>query len=607
MAMQYHIETPEGTHVVDTPTIMQQLQASGQYNVQGTSDDGTSLNLAQPDGSVQTVPVTQLLGNLGWQVSNAVPMDGHVDYDNVQAGWRAAVHKLPDDMTRRAYVEGRMREVGVEQPQIQGAGRNWYVFNPGSKTWIAVTNSPTMDRGDIMEAGLEIPKYAGSAFGGAAGAVAGGGVASLATAAGGAALGGAGVDVLERSAIAAADPTFRRISSQNLGAHAADIGKGAALDAATMGAFKGLPMAAKAISPKMGQVMETMANTGLASSAMEGTGAVLQGGGRAVRGLAGAIDNPLGRNLASAGMPIAGEASAAGFMMQAPEYLATAGARGIGTAGRGLEKLAGRAETAFAGARRGNLAQGAQGPVPAPTMMEQGVQAAVGGARRVGRAMQGASDALRAPTAPRGGMAEEVTGAATRLGNRMRTQPTAPGYGPQVQRETASQVMENAFGKVAQKVHRMFNQNASVKGHYTRLRAETLPRGGKIPAMGAWREAREHAAEESARAAAPYARFGRSVGSGMEQVGALGRGIEGAASSVAGAAIKGAKYGGQAAYGAGTGMRATGAALKSVENRGLARFGAEENSRSGWEESELRRRLLRQHPSYMMGGELAQN
>jgi hypothetical protein len=290
MSVEFTLQGSNGqTGVVDANYVVSQLQEAG-YNPQGVSADGLTMTLVDDQGPYE-VKTTEALKNLGWTVQTALPQNA--DYDNVQMGWRAAITKLPDDDTRRAYIEGQMKKLGHEAPSIVGSGRDWYAFNPASNQYVALTNNPTWDTSDLVEGGLEGMRAVGSALGGGAGALSGGGTpASIALGMGGAAAGGAAVDTIQNLALGYLDPQFRETATKNMGAMGSDMAWKAGLDGLTAGAFGSL-------AKYGGKLGAGLAQASPVSRAMQGTGASMQVAGRGVKGVAGALDNRVGHDLAT--------------------------------------------------------------------------------------------------------------------------------------------------------------------------------------------------------------------------------------------------------------------------------------------------------------------
>lgn len=253
--MQFQVVGPQGdTTTVDDGYIMQNLNALG-YQPQGISPDGTTLTLLDAEGPYEVKVEDALKDVLGWQPQGVQPLNA--DYSQVSPELRALVHQMPDDLAKRSFLEGKMREYGHQDTQIIGQGRDWYAYNPHENKWMGLTNSPEWDLSDLSEAGLVGGRALASAGGAIAGALTGGGVGAIP----GAAAGGAAFDIGSRGISAAIDPAFRDVAEENLGGMAKDVGMGAAIDAGTMGLGRMIPTSAmraplSAIGQKLGSFAE---------------------------------------------------------------------------------------------------------------------------------------------------------------------------------------------------------------------------------------------------------------------------------------------------------------------------------------------------------------
>jgi hypothetical protein len=548
MTIEFTVENQTGqSGKVDANYVLTQLQGAG-YNPQGVSADGQTLTLHDDQGPYE-VKTADALKNLGWNVRGAAPLQA--DYNNIQMGWRAAVNKLPDDASRRAYIEGQARNLGHQEIQVLGSGRDWYIFNPQTNQWMGVTNNPEWDMSDLVEAGLEAPRAIASAVGGGVGAVSGAGTpASLALGAAGAGLAGGAVDASERALLAAFDPQYREQVRQNAGATAADVGFGAGLDAATMGIAKGAPMALGFLKPELGAAASRLVNNGIASSATKGLGASMEAGGAAVKGLAGALDNPLGRDLATLAMPGVGDASGLGLTMQLPSMATRGGARGLGSLG----------EAEWMRNLNPELAQ----------------------------KMRLYSAGLLAKSPAKPGFAQALQEGAEEFAGRASTTPGLRAA-PAAAEADSADIMEKLF------------RDAAVGASKRAPRA--VPHASGLETI---EEAGQRALEDTTRRARigqTAGRVGRAVGRGMENAATVGRGLEKGAGAVVGGALKGARAAGAATQRTGQALRALGTAAAPIENRALGRFAAEEAYGPSFEEwNPLRRRDRR----YTMDPELAQ-
>lgn len=313
--LEFTIEGANGEpQTLNDQDIMQQLQEAG-YNPQNISPDGSIVTLQDAQGRYN-VKLSDALSEHGSKVTGSMPMNA--DTQNVQPGWRAAIQYLPDDADKQAYIRGQMANLGKNDAQIMGSGRDWFVFNPDTSQWVAVTNSPEWDMSDLVEAGMVGARGLGSAVGAG---LAGAGTMGLG-AMGGAAAGGAGVDLAGRGIMAAMDPTFRQVAGKNLGGQALDVGLGAAMDAGTVGLLGG----ARALMPGLAKAAPV-------SAAMKGTGAALEGAGVVSNLVGKGLRSDAGRELGQMFIPAADTLGTAGYLAQAPSYLTRGIPRAMGWLG----------------------------------------------------------------------------------------------------------------------------------------------------------------------------------------------------------------------------------------------------------------------------------
>ena len=607
--MEYHVEHPSGAAGVLTPNdITQQLQAQG-FNPQGISADGMLMTLHDDQGPYQ-VKVADTLKGLGWNVAAMKPQDA--DYDAVQMPWRAAVLKLPDDDMRRAYIEGQMRRAGVEQPQIVGQGRDWYVFNPNSSRWVAATNSPEWDSSDLVEAGLEIPRVAAATIGGSAGFAVGGGTPlSALGAAAGAGLAGGSVDAAERLALAAYDPVFREQLQQRGGwtSMAKDLGVHAGIDAVAGGFGAAAPMVARGLlGSGAGKAAANVIDNGLLSQGMRGAGRVTEAAGEATNLAGRALDYPIAKDIISYSTPVTGDIATAGWLAQAPGYIPRAMTKATGYLGENmprwaeegagaLHQLAGKSGT---GAERRALVDAyrmaRQHGLPAQEAFGIGRDAAgdlaanrAAFAAKAGemvdepaRAMRGfAKDVFRQrrPSAPQS-TAEEMGDLMRMHGGTM-----SPGRATQQQMQnpfegysTASEdVYGNLFEKGAETIHKTFNsEKRAFEEAYQLAKASGLDDGSATEiAHQAVGDLISKRASFAVRAGTTGEKIGRFV-HGVEEV---GRGLEKAGGVVGRGAVGAMKHGGTAVKQTGRAMRNAGSVLGPTEVPSYIRYGAEENYR----------------------------
>lgn len=321
--IEFQVKGPDGNaQPITDHAIFQQL-AQGGFAPLAISPDGQTVSMQDQQGQYD-LPMATVLQNLGLgEIVGGKPLDA--DYENVEPGWRALVHKLPNDAQRKELLTQILTQRGIENPQLMGSGRDWHLFNPTNNSWMGITNSPDWDSSDLVEAGLEIPRFAASglAGGGAAALTGGNPFAGMA----GAAAGGGAVDALERGAMALLSPEYRNVVSQNAGENVADIAKGAAFDAAGFGVGK---LAGKALGAATRGGASAVAP---ASALARGAGATSRIGGGLVEDAAGMLDGPVMSDLATTFVPGAAEAQGIGYLAEAPAWLAKQGARAMNAVG----------------------------------------------------------------------------------------------------------------------------------------------------------------------------------------------------------------------------------------------------------------------------------
>jgi hypothetical protein len=303
-----------GAGEVDDQHIAQLLGQQG-YQVMGVSPDGTRITVNDGQGAFD-IPMRSAIGALGWVPGEFRPAEP--DFSQVQLGMRAAVEKLPDDNARKMYLQHHMQSLGIESPTIEGAGTDWYVFNPQSGQWVAATNKPGLDWGDAMGAGLTGLRMVGAGVGGAFGAA--GGIPGAMV---GAAAGGTAVDALQRGLIAAHDPSYRAAFDPM--ANAGEMGLEAGVDALGAGA---------------GGAIAKMFGAGVApvSRAMATGGNLAQATGGAAKLAGGSLDSQLGRDVAAFGIPGAAEMQGLGVVGQLPAMAVEGAAKLPGIGGRLMER-----------------------------------------------------------------------------------------------------------------------------------------------------------------------------------------------------------------------------------------------------------------------------
>lgn len=214
MMLNIQAENEGGTSGVFTPEeIVSQLTAMGEMP-KGISPDSQLITLTDAQIGEYQVKTEDILKEMGWKINGIEPTD--VIEDFVKPELRVAVSNLgTDDQVKKMYLQEKLRDMGLDQANIVGQGTDFYVWHPESNKYFALTNKRGMDMSDLASGLSQAPGFIGGAAGGALGALGGAGVGSIPLAMGGAAAGQLGGDVLARGALAAYDPTFRKIAGEN--------------------------------------------------------------------------------------------------------------------------------------------------------------------------------------------------------------------------------------------------------------------------------------------------------------------------------------------------------------------------------------------------------
>lgn len=185
--LQFHLANGDTEGLADEHMLLNDMKQVG-YQPTGVSADGLTISLMGQNGPYQ-VKTADVLQKMGWQVKGMTPKN--VDYDHVDTGLRMGIESpglRNDDLAKEAFLKARLSRSGIHDPQIVGGGSDWYVFNPESSQYIALTNKEGMDISDIGEIGARAPGFLGAVAGSALGAY--GGPAALATMPAGGAAGG---------------------------------------------------------------------------------------------------------------------------------------------------------------------------------------------------------------------------------------------------------------------------------------------------------------------------------------------------------------------------------------------------------------------------------
>lgn len=349
---QLHITVKDQSgeeHTFDEAHLMNDIAQNG-ANPTGISADGLHITFQGAKGPYQA-SVTDVLAKMGYNSVGIKPIDA--DDAHVNPAWRAQITNLDDDDAKQAFLTAKLKREGEADPKVYGSGRDWYAYSPNLGKWLALTNGKGWGLGDVAEGALKGTRMVGSAVGagvgGAMGAAAGG-IGAIPGSMAGAALAGGGIDAIEKGINAFADEDFR--NSEGLGAHVANIGLGAALDAGTAGTFG-------SIGKYGAPALKNLVQNGLASSAARGVGGTLNAGGKLAADAAGGLNStPFGRDVAAAFIPGASQMQNAGFLMQAPSQILTGGAsalKGMGESGLVKNIIGEDAASALAGSGKSLL------------------------------------------------------------------------------------------------------------------------------------------------------------------------------------------------------------------------------------------------------------
>jgi hypothetical protein len=498
MSVEYDIVGPSGEGKITPDKILAQMQNNG-INAIDVTADGTMVRM-QDDQGTFNVPINDVLQHHGMQVKGMTPTNA--DYSQVSPAHRAAIEAIQDEDLKRVYLESALKKQGVKNPQIMGNGRDFFYFDPQFGKYVALTNNPEWDMSDVAEAGVAAPRVVGSLVGGAMGAAAGNIPGGMAGAAAGGALG----NVAAQGLVGYFNPDAGEVMSQNLGTMAKHGAVNAAVDAAAFG----IPAGA-------GKLLGPMAEKGLISSAAKGLGSGMETAGRAVGKVAGALDNPVGQNLASSFIPGAAEASTAGIVGQLPGQAIRGASRGLGWLGE-REGLNSVAPELSASLRRVSQNLVKRSPTNVGPSGTERVASFLGGKSPQARSIATSEDIL--------GNAGEMIGG--RSGMRRG-------------------IMD------LYKAGRDIGQN----------RQEAL---GAAKAMYA----------EKAAGVQKAGNIGRTLGRGVQSVEDIGRGLEGVGNTIAATALKGARAGGYVTGKVGQAVKAAGTVGQPIENKLLTRYGAEE-------------------------------
>lgn len=286
--------------------LMRQATGVGMMPV-GLSHDAKQISF-QGNKGITAMPVSQILGNEGWQVEGTRVLDA--DYSQVSPSLRYAMSQPMlenDEPAKMEYLKNRlMKDYQIKNPVIEKHGDDYYRIDPQTGTYYALTNAPGLDMSDLGAVGARAPGFAGSVAGTALGTGAGP-VGMMAGSAGG----GLAGDAISTGIGAAIDPEFAH-------AVAGRSGMGMAKD---VGFDAGVNALAGAVPWGLGK----MGITAPVSAAAKGVGASMKAGGELLGDVGEwAAKSPVARDVGLGVMGAPG--SNAGFMMEEagnlPGYIA---------------------------------------------------------------------------------------------------------------------------------------------------------------------------------------------------------------------------------------------------------------------------------------------
>lgn len=324
--LEFKIETPEGDlDSVTSNDVAQSFAQKGFQNV-SISPDGRMISLTDANGVPGKIDVQKFVaGNA--KIAGIIPTN--VNYESIDTGLRASIGALGnhDDLKRR-YLEGQLREKGLDDAEVIGSGDNFFYFDPKTGTYNALTNRPGVDITDIGGlTSLASPAagLVGSALGGIAGATATAAPvlpipgANIAAGVAGGALGGAAGGWAARGLVDSAakmlNPALKPyLESEEI---AAERGTEAAIDAlgGGIGGFlTKIPWTKKALE------------TGLASTTAAKTGDVAKGAGYLIQKPAqylqsDALPANIARGVMENFVPVTGQMQLPALAMRSPELL----------------------------------------------------------------------------------------------------------------------------------------------------------------------------------------------------------------------------------------------------------------------------------------------
>ncbi len=318
---EFTVQNTDGhTQTVTDEGLLDDMRTAG-LNPQGFSADGLNVKFSDPVHGDFQVPVDHAIADKGWAVTGFKPTNA--DYSTVSPGLRASLSQLPDDLMKEAYLKGTYKGA-----TIKGSGDDWYMHNPETNQWLALTNKPGLDLSDAASAGLEGLRMVGSVGGALLGSAAGpaGTIA-------GAGVGGALSRKLINMGTSALDPAFADVQNHRLGSEELmDLAKTGGLDSLAAALPFGI---AKALPKGLASGALEKLISGPISSASQVGGKFLKAAGGATDYLGGILGKEPVANLAANFLPGVGDAVNAGYIPRAIERGMTWGGEKLGQAGLG--------------------------------------------------------------------------------------------------------------------------------------------------------------------------------------------------------------------------------------------------------------------------------
>jgi hypothetical protein len=312
--VNFAVEQPDGSTLDVSPQrVADDLTKIGVPAQVGPS--GMDLHY-QIDGQMLSMPIADILAE---KVGKVKGMGFSGDTSFVDPELRFAIENLPNDQTRKAYLQFALTSKGIENPEVYGMGTDWGFLDPGSKQVRPLTNVAGMDMSDLGMVAKEGVRFLGAALGGGLGAASGaaaGGLAAIPGAVLGAGGGSGTAQTLMQGYLGATDPAYRQTISnpQALGDVLGNIGKETLVDMAGA-AIPGLAGAAfSKVAPRLAGAF----GSAPISKSVEKVSTLAEEGLRLGAGAAGALNVPLGRSIVAEMGPGLGTAQLGGMLAQAP-------------------------------------------------------------------------------------------------------------------------------------------------------------------------------------------------------------------------------------------------------------------------------------------------